>query len=351
MQPSHCDHAPQSQDFSDLESFEGYWKADYDALVKMGFTVIDPNPDSFLCKQCPRSPAPNSVDPKSKDSKKFEPVFPPGKDLFDEIVVTPFMHHIVNTSFMTYGFGCWDRIAVQLREFEVTPESVHYYVHLATGISNFEPYMGIQLNLDDLSSWVTTRMNKMPVKPQFYIEPQLMFKELAELPEAVILSNLRRCAQGRFQMTPSEIALGLGYYEKRDVPLTEIAVDRVRTSDTESKPKNIFTFLDYSYDNGHSGTYPLDTGKAGLLREDCGTYKIGMAEKHDIAQQQLEARLAIADSTFNRAYKYETPTKRQKVDQGSQGPAWSMVPIVQPSGPVNRFERERSFDTVNLTSD
>jgi len=106
-----------------------------------------------------------------------------------------------------------------------------------------------------------------------------MFKEFTELPAAELHRKLRMCVEDRFSMTPEEIAIAIGFYEKRNVPVTEIAVARVRTvADSVSKPITIFTFLNYSYDNGHHGVYPLDTNIAGVLREDCGTYKVGLAE-------------------------------------------------------------------------
>ena len=82
--------------------------------------------------------------------------------------------------------------------------------------------------------------------------------------------------------------------------------------DDFSKQKTIFTFLDYKYDNGHHGAYPLDTNTAGVLRRFCGVYHVGVDDSKQAANFNKDpelnqwksdmARLAIIDETFERAY-------------------------------------------------
>lgn len=64
------------------------------------------------------------------------------------------------------------------------------------------------------------------------------------------------------------------------------------------KQKTIFTFLDYKYDNGHRGVYPLDTNTAGALRRRCGEYQIGLNANPDPEAHYWKddmSRLAIID--------------------------------------------------------
>lgn len=81
------------------------------------------------------------------------------------------MHFVLRTSFIAYGFGCWARVAIQLREYNVTTEAVHYYVHKVTRLATFDLYMGIHLDIDSLISWVSERIDKLPNKPLFYFAP------------------------------------------------------------------------------------------------------------------------------------------------------------------------------------
>lgn len=84
------------------------------------------------------------------------------------------------------------------------------------------------------------------------------------------------CVQDRFALRTDEVALAISFFEKREVNVTEIVLDRPRKVDDFSKQKTLFTFLDYKYDNGHHGVYPLDTNTAGVLRRKCGVYHVGL---------------------------------------------------------------------------
>ena len=81
------------------------------------------------------------------------------------------MHAICRYSFLAYGFGCWDRVALQLQNYGITPDQVHYYVHKYTRLSSFDFFMGIRLDIDDVANWVTARLNKQQVQPRFYVDP------------------------------------------------------------------------------------------------------------------------------------------------------------------------------------
>ena len=117
--------------------------------------------------------------------------------------------------------------------------------------------------------------------------------------------------EDRFALRPDEVALAIGFFEKREVKVTEIALARPRKVDDFSKQKTIFTFLDYKYDNGHHGVYPLDTNTAGALRRRCGEYHVGVDDPNavnpckdpeiDLWKSDM-ARLAIIDESFERAY-------------------------------------------------
>lgn len=68
------------------------------------------------------------------------------------------MHVICRYTFMAYGFGCWERVALQLQNYGVTPQLVHYYVHRVTGLASFVFYMGLRIDIDDVHCWVSDRI-------------------------------------------------------------------------------------------------------------------------------------------------------------------------------------------------
>ena len=136
-----------------------------------------------------------------------------------------------------------------------------------------------------------------------------------DLPEVLVHKRLRMCVQDRFALRADEVALAIGFFEKREVKVTEIVLDRTRKVDDFSKQKTLFTFLDYKYDNGHHGVYPLDTNTAGVLRRQSGVYHVGLGvgrkpdPEADCWKDDM-SRLAIIDETFKLAYKGEFNYKR-----------------------------------------
>ena len=60
------------------------------------------------------------------------------------------MKAIVRYCFMAYKFGCWQRVLLHLRPYNVSLDMLHRYVHWYTKLSSFEGYMGVHLDIDDL---------------------------------------------------------------------------------------------------------------------------------------------------------------------------------------------------------
>ena len=147
-----------------------------------------------------------------------------------------------------------------------------------------------------------------------------MFLEFTTLPAKLVHTYLSMAVDDRFNLRADEIALAIGFFEKREVKATEIAMARPRKVDDVTKQKTIFTFLDYKYDNGHRGVYPLDTNSAGVLRRKCGEYQVGLNALDSFGNPVTDpeanywkddmARLRIIDETFERAYKGEFNYKR-----------------------------------------
>lgn len=67
-------------------------------------------------------------------------------------------------------------------------------------------------------------------------------------------------------MTQREVNLARGFFEKTFTNCSDTPLYKARGSTSFSELKNVFTFTEYKYDNGHRGVYPLDTNSAGVLR-------------------------------------------------------------------------------------
>ena len=73
-----------------------------------------------------------------------------------------------------------------------------------------------------------------------------------------------------FGLTEAEIRLAKGFFswEKSDFEYPQ----KLWRKEFDLVPiKTVSDFIDYEYDNGHKGVYPLDT-KFGMLRKKCGNY-------------------------------------------------------------------------------
>jgi hypothetical protein len=79
-------------------------------------------------------------------------------------------------------------------------------------------------------------------------------------------TKLRAVTVQRFGLTQREVNLARGFFEKTFTNCSDTPLYKARGSTSFSELKNVFTFTEYKYDNGHRGVYPLDTNSAGVLR-------------------------------------------------------------------------------------
>jgi hypothetical protein len=105
----------------------------------------------------------------------------------------------------------------------------------------------------------------------YYVPPQVAFRtESAD----EIEEQLRRVYKTQFGLNSEEISIAECFFthEIREFPFPDLAISR--HTHHFSERKTIMDFCDYTYDNGHKGTFPLDTKPSGLLRKRAGGYDI-----------------------------------------------------------------------------
>jgi len=52
---------------------------------------------------------------------------------------------------MGWGWGCWERILLQLRHYKITKPQLHRYLHDTTRLASFLGLDGVHLDIKDLA--------------------------------------------------------------------------------------------------------------------------------------------------------------------------------------------------------